>query len=68
MEDYKFKKIVDVHNYTMLSLRMTLKYIKVIQKEIKINDEELQEMINFFSKNEQYILCDKLIKLKNNIC
>jgi hypothetical protein len=55
-----FSQITKEHNDTMLLTKMTLKSIKVIQKQIKVSNEEIQEMINYFSKMEYYHICSRL--------
>ena len=63
MEKGEFKLITDEYNETQLFTKMTLKYIKIIQKEIKVSNEELQELIEYFKKDEYYFLCNKLKEL-----
>lgn len=46
-----------------LLTEMTLKMIKVIQKEIVVSNEEIDVLINFFQGMEQYTICAKLKKL-----
>ena len=48
------------HTECMLLTKMTLKCIKVIQKEINLSNEEIHELINYFVKIEQYNICNKL--------
>jgi hypothetical protein len=63
MEKGEFKAITEEHNETMLMTEMTLKMIKVLQGEIKVSNQEIQEMITYFQGMEKYIICDRLKKL-----
>lgn len=63
MEKGEFKAITEEYEETQLFTKSTLKYIKVVQNEIQVSNEELQELITFFQEREYYTLCDKLKKL-----
>lgn len=62
-----FSKITNEYNDTMLLTKMTLKCIRVIQRQIEISNEEIQELISYFQKMEYYRICYKLKnELKND--
>ena len=55
-----FNMISKKHYETLKMSQMLLKCLDVIQKRIIVNNEEIQEMINYFQEIEEYVICAKL--------
>jgi hypothetical protein len=64
MYEEEFSRIEKEIEESRISIEMTLKMIKVLQKEIVISNEEIDELINYFQEMERYTICSKLQKLK----
>ena len=64
MYENELARINAEYEESRILTEMTLKMIKVVQKEIVVSNEEIQELINYFQESEHYILCSKLKKLK----
>ena len=51
---------------TLLLANNTLKYFNIINGKIEFTNTDLDELINYFEKNEYYEICYKLFMLKYN--
>lgn len=43
------------------------KFMEITLGNIKYTNDDLNELIEYYSKKEKYMLCEKLNKLKNNL-
>lgn len=55
-----FDMISKKHYETLKMSNILLKCVDIIQKRIIVNNDEIQEMINYFQEIEEYVICAKL--------
>lgn len=60
LNDEQFSELSKIQNETTILTNSVLKSVKIIQNQIIVPNEEILELITFFSEREQYILCKKL--------
>lgn len=64
MYEKELSKINAEYAENKLLTEMTLKMFSVVQKQIVVSNEEINQLIDFYSTMEKYTICDKLKKLK----
>ena len=64
MYEKELSKINAEYAENKLLTEMTLKMFSVVQKQIVASNEEINQLIDFYSTMEKYTICDKLKKLK----
>ena len=65
MDEKEFlRKVEQDYEETKFMTKMTTKVIDLLHGKIVVSNEEIDELINFFQKDEYYVLCGRLKKLK----
>jgi hypothetical protein len=65
MNKEEFLKLQKRFDNTVLVISMYSKYVEFSLNKIKLNNDEIQELMDYFIKIEDYKLCAKLQKHLN---
>jgi hypothetical protein len=64
MDNEKISELEERLQKTVYSNTIMLKYLGFTLGKINLDKEEIQEVMDFLIKKEEYKLCDKLQKMK----